>query len=240
MESTCAYCGKGFNATRTRKSERPRECCSLSCAAKLGHIRKGNTGWPPDSEAWLVLQAGRKPFSQIVKDYEQAAITHGWPSRSFNSIAGKFSELGLSRRCTEENFNTGALAKILGIRRNRIQHWQRRGLRYKKVGPGQIAIRKADVRAFLRSKPGQANGISVEALSWLFDDQGIAERLTKAVGNGLPRPVVCLTTGATYPSLAAAGRAVYSGPNSIKAAIYSGGISAGCRWAYADELEKKA
>ena len=237
MELTCAYCGKAFTAKRRRK------CCCVNCSGKLGNKTRAGTAWPHDAELWLEQQTGTVPFPEIVRNYQTAARLNGWPKRSEMGIQTKIVRMGLSRRCTEDSFSTVELAKLLNVPQSRVVRWVTHGLKATKPGRHKLAIKAADVQKFLLKHPTRAHGISQDCLAWLFDNEVVAHAIaTQSTrhSRGLSRPVVCLTNGRQYPSLAAAAADVYVVDDAIAKAIRTGGTSAGLRWAYADQQVREA
>ena len=235
MELTCAYCGKAFTAKRHR------ECCSRSCGSRLALSRGGVAPWTDAAEQWLEVHADQMPFPDLCSGYNAAAADQGWPQRTAPSLRQKLWRLGLRSHCTEDNLNRSELARQLGITEPRVRWWIISGLPYSRPYPRRVSIAIADLKTFLLANPNMAGGLCQERLSFLIGPKATAKIMaTNPAPPSKCRAVVCLGTGMVYQSLREAGAAYFVDSSAIYKAIRTGGTSAGLRWAYADQLSKKA
>lgn len=187
---------------------------------------------------WLEEKAGTLPFRVLCSQFNGMATRRGWGKRSENAIHVKVQRLNLSKKCTEDNLTRRELARVLGIKPDRVRSWTRNGLAWKKVARNQAAIKVADLRDFLLANPERATGVPEQELGWLIGEKAAAIVAdSEHSQRGYPKPVVCIDTGEIFPGVKAAARAKFVVHSSIAGAIRRGGKSAGCRWAYLDQLQ---
>lgn len=104
---------------------------------------------------------------------------------------------------------------------------------------GRIYIRRDNLRRFARLHPEQFGGIPMSNLIMLIEDERLAEWIAETYPTrppGLeqcrkpPRPVRCVETGQTFPSIQAAAAAVFVTKYAISVALKRGSRSAGFHW----------
>ena len=222
----CEYCGRSFDGkSRT---------CSRRCAAKLG----SPNGWPIEAEDWLEERAGLVPLSEITMAYRQIAEGRGWPLRGKNAIRSKLLRLGHNQRCELDNVTRAELARMLGIGHGRVKNWTKSGLKCRWLSRTHTAVQISDVRQFLLRHPDMAIRIDPDKLAWVVGEpaaQKIVSRIKSNGRCGLPRPVVNLTTGKQYGTIAAAARDSFVQPMSLSSALRRGKSCAGYQWAYLED-----
>jgi DNA-binding transcriptional MerR regulator len=106
-----------------------------------------------------------------------------------------------------------------------VQTWMRsnllQGKRYGSTKGHRYYFTRASLRALAQTHPHRVGGLPISNLTQLFDDSKLAARIAAL---DLPkhqqrRPVLCVETGTTYPSISAAARAVYVTPKCIYEAL---------------------
>ena len=230
----CAYplCGRDFT------SKRRRQCCGRSCAAKLGGLNNGRGPWTPDEEMALEMLSGTIPFTELCKRMRTLARRRGWPVRTNRAIRVRMDRRGISQRCEEDNLTAAELARQLGINVKRVHIWIRLGLPSRKISRSISAIRLSDLKAFLLAHPEQIDGIAVCELGMVLGHE-VASRIQERSLSAKPRrkrtrPVRCLDTGETFPSVREAGRVHYLSYSTIQDAIRRDGRAGGYKWNYLD------
>jgi hypothetical protein len=225
MRLKCEYCGIEFEATRYRR------CCDRTHSTYLALQAKGKDFWHEEEESLLEKLAGEKPIAEIIKAVQRLDRRMGWQAKTDTAIQVKMKRLGLSRRCTLDNFTPAELARILGIPRDRPESWvEKFGLPYRKVDGYKGAILLKDLRQWASVNPHRMAGCTEEGLQWLLGDElGSAIAALPIPTHGRPKPVT-RDDGVEYSSIKAAARANYIHRSRIREAVIGGGKSAGYRW----------
>lgn len=197
--------------------------------------------WEPMATQWLNENAGMHQLPDLIKRFNQVAHREGWSQRTPKAIEMKLCREGLSFRCVDGDMCLKYWAKALGVTPNRIYSWEKQGLPVQRRG-SLTKIKAKDVEVFLLANPANAVGIEDWRLAGIFG-KTVAARIVESRPqrlHGVSRPVVNLETYTIYPSTVEASKAYYIHKDSIRYAARHGTRSAGCRWAYLDEMRKEA
>ena len=185
----------------------------------------GGKVWSSEELATLELLAGDVPWPALPQTYWNTVRQHGYPKRTGTALRRKCNDLGLGRAAIGRWVNAGLICQLMGISYEAVQTLMRSGLlpgtRFGGTRGHRYYFKRTDLRALARTHPHLFGGLSTAALTQLFDEPKLAKRVAEL---GLPkrrqrRPVLCVETGITYPSLSAAARAVYVSVKCISCAL---------------------
>jgi DNA-binding transcriptional MerR regulator len=185
----------------------------------------GGKVWSSEELTTLELLAGDVPWPALPQVYWNTVRQHGYPQRTGTALRRKCNDLGLSRAAIGRWVNAGLICQLMEISYEAVQTWMRNGLiegkRFGETKGHRYYFTRSSLRALARTHPHLFGGLSTAALTQLFDDPKLAKQVAEL---GLPkhqqrRPVLCVETGITYPSLSAAARAVFVTPKCISCAL---------------------
>jgi len=185
----------------------------------------GGKVWSSDELSILELLAGDVPWPALPQTYCNTVAQHGYPKRTATALRRKCNDLGLQRAAIGRWVNAGLICKLMQISYEAVQTLMRSGLlpgtRFGDTRGHRYYFKRCDLRRLAVSHPHLFGGLGTAALTQLFDEPKLAKRVAEL---GLPkhqqrRPVLCVETGITYPSLSAAARAVYVTPKCISTAL---------------------
>ena len=185
----------------------------------------GGKVWSSEELATLELLAGDVPWPALPDVYWNTVRQHGYPRRTGTALRRKCNDLGLQRAAIGRWVNAGLICKLMGISYEAVQTLMRNGLlpgtRFGGTRGHRYYFKRTDLRRLAATHPHLFGGLECAALTQLFDDPKLAKQVAAL---GLPRlqqsrPVLCVETGTTYPSLSAAARAVYVTPKCISSAL---------------------
>ena len=185
----------------------------------------GGKVWSSEELTTLELLAGDVPWPALPDIYWNTVRQHGYPRRTGTALRRKCNDLGLGRAAIGRWVNAGLICKLMGISYEAVQTWMRNGLlpgtRFGGTRGHRYYFKRTDLRRLAGTHPHLFGGLSSAALTQLFDDPKLAKHVAELQ---LPkhqqrRPVFCVETGITYPSLSAAARAVYVTPKCISSAL---------------------
>jgi hypothetical protein len=226
----CPRCGKAFTHPRNKY-------CSVRCGKAAGATAAWGLHFWSDAEEEVVERlAETMPLAELTRHYNTFyAKPKGWPERGREAIRLRLKRLGISRKCSLDNFTLYELARQLDCSRDRVESWiQRYGLPCRKVSRNQLAIRRTDLIRFAQAHPHRLAGIDPERLLWLLEDAELVERISRLSVSlqGLPRSVRRLDTGEVYGSCHQADRAHFLSRGSVGRAARTGTRAAGFQWEY--------
>ena len=185
----------------------------------------GGPTWTPYELDTLSLLAGDVPWPALPQTYWNTVRQHGYPARTATALRRKCNDLGLSRAAIGRWINAGLICKLMGISYEAVQTLMRSGLlpgtRFGGTRGHRYYFKRTDLRRLAATHPHLFGGLDCAALTQLFDDEKLAKRVAELQLPRLQqrRPVLCVETGITYPSLSAAARAVYVTPKCISSAL---------------------
>lgn len=209
--------------------------------------------WTAPELNYLQELAGDIPAHWICRHYNLWAATNGRPKRTRASLVTALSRHRFPRRAVGSWVTTGGIAATLGLPSSTVEAWARRrdfpGVqgRQGERRPGTPRyVYRPDLRDWAKKHPQLFGGIDRAALVMLLEDEELADWIADNYPRrpqGLEataRPVRRLDTGEVYPSLSAAGRAVYVHRKAIEEAIAFGRRSAGVHWEFVTDCEDNA
>lgn len=185
----------------------------------------GGKVWSTEELDTLELLAGDVPWPVLPQTYWNTVRQHGYPRRTATALRRKCNDLGLQRAAIGRWVNAGLICKLMGVSYEAVQTLMRSGLlpgtRFGDTRGHRYYFRRCDLRHLAVSHPHLFGGLSSAALTQLFDDPKLAKRVAELQLPRLQqrRPVLCVETGITYPSLSAAARAVYVTTKCISSAL---------------------
>ena len=185
----------------------------------------GGKVWSTEELSILELLAGDVPWPALPQTYCNTVAQHGYPKRTATALRRKCNDLGLQRAAIGRWVNAGLICQLMEISYEAVQTWMRNGLiegkRFGSTKGHRYYFTRASLRALARTHPHLFGGLPISNLTQLFDEITLAKEIAAF---GLPkhqqrRPVRCVETGTTYPSISAAARAVYVTPKCIHDAL---------------------
>jgi DNA-binding transcriptional MerR regulator len=185
----------------------------------------GGKVWSSEELDTLELLAGDVPWPALPQIYWNTVRQHGYPRRTGTALRRKCNDLGLQRAAIGRWVNAGLICQLMGISYEAVQTWMRNGLiagkRFGSTKGHRYYFTRASLRALAKRHPHLFGGLPISNLTQLFDDTKLAIEIAAL---DLPkhqqrRPVLCVETGTTYPSISAAARAVYVTPKCIYEAL---------------------
>ena len=185
----------------------------------------GGKVWSSEELDTLCLLAGDVPWPALPQTYWNTVRQHGYPARTATALRRKCNDLGLGRAAIGRWVNAGLICQLMEISYEAVQTLMRSGLlpgtRFGDTRGHRYYFKRTDLRRLAATHPHLFGGLSCAALTQLFDDPKLAKQVAEL---GLPRlqqrrPVLCVETGITYPSLSAAARAVYVTTKCISTAL---------------------
>ena len=197
----------------------------------------GGKVWSREELTTLELLAGDVPWPVLPQVYWNTVRQHGYPRRTATALRRKCNDLGLQRAAIGRWVNAGLICQLMEISYEAVQTLMRNGLlpgkRYGTTQGHRYYFTRASVRALAKSHPHLFGGLPVSNLTQLFDDDKLAIEIAalELPKHQQRRPVLCVETGTTYPSISAAARAVYVTPKCIYEALdHPDKTSASCTW----------
>ena len=185
----------------------------------------GGKVWSSEELDTLYLLAGDVPWPVLPQVYWNTVRQHGYPRRTGTALRRKCNDLGLQRAAIGRWVNAGLICKLMGISYEAVQTWMRHdllpGKRFGDTKGHRYYFTRASVRALAKTHPHLFGGLPISNLTQLFDDDKLANEIAalELPKHQQRRPVICVETGATYPSISAAARAVYVTPKCIYEAL---------------------
>ena len=185
----------------------------------------GGPTWTPYELDTLELLAGDVPWPALPQTYWNTVRQHGYPRRTATALRRKCNDLGLQRAAIGRWVNAGLICQLMQISYEAVQTWMRNGLitgkRFGDTRGHRYYFTRSSLCALARTHPELFGGLSSAALTQLFDDPKLAKRVAELALPRLQqrRPVLCVETGITYPSLSEAARAVYVTTKCISTAL---------------------
>jgi hypothetical protein len=185
----------------------------------------GGKVWTPEELSILELLAGDVPWPALPQTYWNTVRQHGYPQRTATALRRKCNDLGLQRAAIGRWVNAGLICELMQISYEAVQTLMRSGLisgtRFGGTRGHRYYFKRCDLRRLAGTHAYLFGGLDCAALTQLFDDPKLAKQVAEL---GLPkhqqrRPVLCVETGITYPSLSAAARAVFVTPKCISTAL---------------------
>ena len=185
----------------------------------------GGKVWSSEELDTLYLLAGDVPWPALPQVYWNTVRQHGYPQRTGTALRRKCNDLGLQRAAIGRWVNAGLICQLMDISYEAVQTLMRSGLlpgkRFGETQGHRYYFRRCDLRHLADSHPHLFGGLPISNLTQLFDDAKLAIKIAELE---LPkhqqrRPVLCVETGTTYPSISAAARAVYVTPKCIYDAL---------------------
>jgi len=185
----------------------------------------GGKVWSSEELDTLYLLAGDVPWPVLPQVYWNTVRQHGYPQRTGTALRRKCNDLGLQRAAIGRWVNAGLICQLMDISYEAVQTLMRSGLlpgkRFGETQGHRYYFRRCDLRHLADSHPHLFGGLPISNLTQLFDDAKLAIKIAELE---LPkhqqrRPVLCVETGTTYPSISAAARAVYVTPKCIYDAL---------------------
>lgn len=194
--------------------------------------------WSDDEANRLTELFGDIPSPRVPDAYNRWASDNGYVTRTAAAIWEKAHRIGCSSRQVGEWLTISDIARILAVDTNRIERWRRQFRAILRPyapfnGPrGSVYISRTNLRALARRHPDQMGGLDADRLFMLIEDRDLADHVaTFPLRRGGPRrPVRCIDTGETFPTIAAAARAVGLDKQCICQALARGWRAAGRRW----------
>jgi DNA-binding transcriptional MerR regulator len=185
----------------------------------------GGKAWSSEELDTLSLLAGDVPWPALPQTYWHTVRQHGYPQRTATALRRKCNDLGLQRAAIGRWVNAGLICKLMDISYEAVQTWMRNdliaGKRFGDTKGHRYYFTRASVRALARKHPHFFGGLPISNLTQLFDDAKLAIEIAalELPKHQQRRPVLCVETGTTYPSISAAARAVYVTPKCISCAL---------------------
>jgi hypothetical protein len=185
----------------------------------------GGKVWSTEELSILELLAGDVPWPALPQTYCNTVAQLGYPKRTATALRRKCCDLGLQRAAIGRWVNAGLICQLMEVSYEAVQTLMRTGLlpgkRFGETKGHRYYFRRCDLRHLADSHPHLFGGLPISNLTQLFDDSKLAARIAAL---DLPkhqqrRPVLCVETGTTYPSISAAARAVYVTPKCIHDAL---------------------
>jgi hypothetical protein len=192
--------------------------------------------WSAEELQRLEDLTGNVPAVRLFGLYRNWAKRHGYPSRTNTAILCAVRRRGLTLSCSGETITTGVIAGLLGIPIDGPDRWIQMGrLRVQCRSSGNRPFRyilRSDFKLFARQYPQLLGGIPWEKLHLVLED----EQLSRQIAADYPhrpwhrKPVRCIETGWTWPTIRAAAKAHFITHQAITWAIRTGGTAAGRHW----------
>ena len=185
----------------------------------------GGKVWSSEELTTLELLAGDVPWPALPDIYWNTVRQHGYPRRTGTALRRKCNDLGLQRAAIGRWVNAGLICQLMEISYEAVQTWMRNGLiegkRFGSTKGHRYYFTRASIRALAKRHPYLFGGLPICNLTQLFDDDKLAKEIAalELPKHQQRRPVLCVETGTTYPSISAAARAVYVTPKCIYEAL---------------------
>lgn len=193
--------------------------------------------WTTAEIAELEMLAGNVPTPELFRKYNKWAARQKppFPQRTEIAIYHQAKQNGISFRCFGDCLAMQDVANILNISSSRVRRWVDREL-IKVNRQRYCYVSRADLAAMAWKHPQALHSIDRDRLYRLLEAEDVVEhvllRANVEPGPSRPRPVRCVETGFTWPSITAASRAVFVDPGSISKGIRRGWAIAGRHWEF--------
>jgi hypothetical protein len=238
----CEVCGEPFEVPtrldfKGRVSYSPRRTCSQTCAIALQkRSHHGGKRWTAAEEIQLTLLAGTMPLPELKRHFRQWAALTGHPRRSDQAISHHLVALGLSAVPELDCWTLAGLARLLGLKRTRVQQWLARGVvDAPRVGNNRV-FRAAALRETAMARPQLFGGADPEGLALVLGDAEWARELLARYPQppNADRAVVRVTDGRRFRSITVAAHATGCQTRHIRDACDKKHRCRGHYWRYAD------
>jgi hypothetical protein len=185
----------------------------------------GGKVWSAEELDILYLLVGDVPWPVLPQTYCNTVCQLGYPKRTGTALRRKCNDLGLQRAAIGKWVNAGLICELMEISYEAVQTWMRNGLivgkRFGDTQGHRYYFTRSSICTLARKHPHFFGGLPVSNLTQLFDNITLAEEIAalKLPKYQQKRPVLCVETNITYPSISAAARAVYVTPKCISTAL---------------------
>lgn len=161
--------------------------------------------WSKEEEEYIASLIGYYPLQSIVKKVQQWSPHHIPPKKIRDKAQKVAVKLGEKIADRVDNYSGKLLAKLLGITAIRVYRWIDDGLKCKKSGI-QCLIPHHSVVTYAKNRPKNFTMIERSKLEWLFlEEPHWVDIILKTEPYKIKaRPVHCVDTNKTYPSLTTA------------------------------------
>lgn len=169
-----------------------------------------NLAWSLDEVDYLNQIGGTDHIVILCKKYCRVAAVQKWTKRSHSSIKRKLTDLGYSHKPAFNGWTGSGLARILGVRPNRVNNWcvKKKLVSRKVEGFRQQRILQSDLEIFAREHPLCLRDVDPFNLRTVLDSETVdfilaQEPLIKSIS------VYSSKTGKVYSSILQASRNEY-------------------------------
>lgn len=175
-------------------------------------MRTPRIPWSQEEEDYLQELIGDYPTELLCTHYRRWASRAGHPSRTDRAIKDHVNKLGQTLLTSGIYVRVADLEAQLNRRRQSIFTWIKRGLipsRYITRARQGTCIRREGIRYLARRHPEKFSSVNRLDLFLLLEDEELADAVHEHnIGRRHYRyPVICLTTGRRFPSVADAAKA---------------------------------
>lgn len=188
--------------------------------------------WQPVEDARLQELSGDMPWPIVVAEMRRSARQHGWPPRTECAIRARALDIGLITTCHGQMVSMCQVARALRANKRTITIWIADGRLTERRINRRRWIPRSALRRLARQSPELFGGLTEGELFRLLDSEPLAAEIAAMGLKRLPRvrPVVCVETGWRYASIAAAARASYVTPATLRNAVRNGWRAGGRTW----------
>jgi hypothetical protein len=188
--------------------------------------------WTKNEIDFVENLIGEFPRIEIVKQLQAYQRKQKLFVRSFSGISNKLLQLGDKNTLQLDRLNKSQLAKLLGIKIERVQYWFKKGLNFT---PGatpssNTVVELKDFAIWAKANVRFLHSIDRDLLAYATGDEDLADRA--AALRPYRCPVINITTGQRYAGVEKAAQSHYISPSALSIALKQGRKCGGFEWKY--------
>ena len=203
---------------------------------------KNRQEWTDEEIQFIRDYANCYPSILFYRHFKSTTQKKGDPHRSFDSFKAKVNELGYDMTPIYNYIKLSDVAKKLGIRKERVWYWVKRGLQVQfKCKSKYRYVTLGAVKTFAKKNPKYFWGIPQHKLYALIGDADLSEYIALKYTKppyciAKPRRVICLETNKIYESLKKAADDNYMQSTSVYKSARLKRPTCGLNFRYYDDI----
>jgi hypothetical protein len=164
--------------------------------------------WTAEEQECFESLCGDMPWPMVVASMHHEASRYGWPRREESALKRKAECDGIQVSSVGEWVRPKLIADTLKISSNTVVRWIKANRLPARRFYNVPYVSRKSLREFANREPHVFAGLPVPDLVQLLSDQRLAEKLTDypVRMRRFCSPVVCVTTGRRFESIAAAAK----------------------------------
>lgn len=184
-------------------------------------MRQHQPQWQKDEIDFLENLINELPRIEIVKQLQAYQRKNKLFVRSYSGINDRLRKLGHQNDLQLDRLNKSQLAKLLGVKVERVQYWFKKGLIFT---PGatrsSTVVKLSDFAAWAKLNVRRLHSIDRDLLVYATQDEDLADRA--AALRPYRCPVINITTGKRYVGIEDAAKSNFISGGALSLALKEG------------------